>query len=156
MVAEYQYYHGAVLHELVLQVPGGVSIVSRDLYGRPDAYLVQNRVGLLIKHSSKRLTPWTFTFRPEHLLEVHSLCGQAQDVFVCFVCGDDGIACVPVQSLIAVLDSNASEQAWIRVERRPGEMYRVTGAGGDVRYKLARGVDAIVAILKQAEPSGPS
>jgi hypothetical protein len=149
MVAEYQYYHGAVLHELVLQIGGAVTIESRDIHGRPDAYLVQGRIGLLIKHSAKRLTPWTFTFRPEHLLEVQSLCSQSASVFTCLVCADDGIACVPIQSLIAVLDSSGSEQAWIRVERRPGAMYRVSGAKGETRYKLARGVDAIVDALKQ-------
>lgn len=148
MPAEYQFYHGAVLHELLLQLGAPLRVELKDIHGRPDAYLIQDSVGVLIKHSAKRLTPWTFTFTTDHLQEVEALCAHAQKVFVSLVCGDDGITTVPIHDLIEVLDSKASDQAWIRVERRPGEMYRVSGAKGEVRYKLARGVDALVAALK--------
>tara|TARA_R110002110_G_scaffold51005_5_gene150277 strand:+ start:2369 stop:2812 length:444 start_codon:yes stop_codon:yes gene_type:complete len=143
MIAEYIFYHGALLHELTLNHGGAVTIEPRDNHGRPNTFILNSKVGVYIKHSTKRLSPWTYTFTKEHLSEVQALCEYVSTVYTCFICGDDGIGCVPIEGIISILGPAESDQAWIRFERRSNKMYRVSGANGELPNKLARGVDAI-------------
>jgi hypothetical protein len=143
MIAEYIFYHGALLHELTLNRREAITIEPRDNHGRPNTFILNNKVGIYIKHSAKRLSPWVFTFTKEHLNEIRILCENVSTVYTCFVCGDDGFACAPIEGIIDLLGPAESDQAWLRFERRANEMYRVSGANGELSNKLTRGVDAL-------------
>ena len=80
MIAEYIFYHGALLHELTLNHGGAVTIEPRDNHGRPNTFILNSKVGVYIKHSTKRLSPWTYTFTKEHLSEVQALCEYVSSV----------------------------------------------------------------------------
>ena len=47
-------------------------------------------------------------------------------VFLVFVNGDDGIACLNFQQFKKVLDEHHDEQEWVRVSRKPKQNYRIT------------------------------
>jgi hypothetical protein len=103
MTPEYQFYHGAILHEIVLASGMGLSIRVFDFHGRPDAYIINGELGLLIKHSTARITPWSFTFQKEHVAELFALRKVTRVCFVGFVCGEDGFVCVRDSALVSVL-----------------------------------------------------
>lgn len=144
MTPEYQFYHGALLHELIVTAGCEVRISLRDFHGRPDAYVINGEVGILIKHSTARLTPWLFTFAKEHVGELRVLGAETRVCFVVFVCGEDGFVCVRDSDLIKILTPTNTDVVSVRVDRRPRKMYRVSSSGNSLDGKVAKGVQDIV------------
>jgi hypothetical protein len=149
MTPEYQFYHGALLHEIVLSAGCEIRIMLRDFHGRPDAFVINGKIGLLIKHSSARLTPWLFTFAKENVAELLSLRAETKVCFIGLVCDEDGFVCVRDSQLIGILMPGPSELVSVRVDRRPRRMYRVSSSGNSIDGKLAKGVHDIVAEIRR-------
>lgn len=149
MTPDYQFYHGAVLHEIIITAGREIRIMLRDFHGRPDAYVIEGRVGLLIKHSSARLTPWSFTFAKEHIEELHALRGETKVCFIALVCHEDGFVCIRDSALLGILSPTDTDVVSVRVDRRPRKMYRVSSSGNSLDGKLAKGVQEIVEEIAQ-------
>lgn len=149
MTPEYQFYHGAVLHEIIITAGQPVRISLDDNYGRPDAYVINDQIGLLIKHSTSRLTPWLFTFAKEHIAELQLLRSKTKVCFVALVCDEDGFVCVRDSDLVRILTPTESDLASVRVDRPPRKMYRVSSSGNELDGKLAGGVERIVEEIRQ-------
>jgi len=147
MIPEYQFCHGALLHELVVEAGYELRIALRDFHGRPDAFLIDGEVGVLIKHSSARLTPWLFTFAREHIAELQNLRTHAKVCFICLVCGEDGFVCVRDSDFVEILSPTGTDVVSVRVDRRPRKMYGVSSSGNALNRKVAKGVQEIVAEL---------
>jgi hypothetical protein len=152
MIREYQFYHGALLHEIVVEAGCEIRIVLRDFHGRPDAYLINGKVGVLIKHSKARLTPWVFTFSEDHLLELQKLREVAKVCFVVLVCDEDGFVAVRDADLIGILAADRSTSVSVRVDRAPRKMYRISSSGNALDRKVAKGVHEIIAALNDPKP----
>ena len=136
MIKEFELYHGAVLTKIAQSDAHTVI----NPYPTPSrcTYLINNKIGLYIKHSSKRLTPWGFSFLRQHQDEIQHMAKSLDQVFVALVCGKDGIACLSHEELKHVLDDVHDECEWIRVSRRPREKYAIKGSDGKLRFKIAR------------------
>ncbi len=146
---EYQFFHGALLHEIIVNAGGEVRIALDDNYGRPDAYILNGEIGLLIKHSAARITPWIFTFAKEHVAELRQLRAKTKVCFVALVCDEDGFVCVKDSDLVGILTPTESDLASVRVDRPPRKMYRVSSSGKELDGKLAGGVDQIIEEIKR-------
>jgi hypothetical protein len=161
MTPEYQFYHGAFLHEIITNAGRELRITLRDFFGRPDAFVIDGKIGVLIKHSSARITPWLFTFAKEHVAELCLLRAETKVCFVALVCGEDGFVCIRDSDLVDILAPTENDVASVRVERRPRKMYGVSSSGRSLDSKLARGVQEIVAEITQrgtavAAPTHPT
>jgi hypothetical protein len=154
MTPEYQFYHGALLHELIINCPGAILIELADVSGRRNCYLIQGQVGLLIKHSSARLSPWTFSFSKDNFSELHDLRTRTRVCFVGLTCGDDGFVCVRDRDFVQIATPTEGEMVSIRVERRPRKMYRVSSSGNALDRKIGRGVSDIVQELGLSQVKG--
>jgi hypothetical protein len=149
MTPDYQFYHGALLHEIITCAGSKTCVELRNFHGRGDAFVFNGAVGLLIKHSASRLTPWTFTFSKDHVGEIRSLRAETRLCFIGFICGDDGFACVRDVELVTILSPTEKDVASVRIERRPRKMYRVSSGGNELSGKLTRGVADICAEITQ-------
>ena len=99
---------------------------------------VEFSTGLFIKTSTKRASPWSYNFVREHQDEIQQLYERHGQVFLVFVNGDDGIACLNFQQFKKVLDEHHDEQEWVRVSRKPKQNYRITGNDGQLGNPLPR------------------
>lgn len=149
MTPDYQFYHGALLHEIIVGAGCEIRIALNDFHGRPDAYVINGEVGLLIKHSAARLTPWVFTFAKEHVVELESLRKVTKVCFIGLVCGEDGFVCIRDTKLISVLTPTECEAASVRIDRRARKMYGLSSSGNELDGKIARGVQEILEEIKQ-------
>jgi hypothetical protein len=149
MTPEYQFYHGALLQEIIARAGGPIQIALFDFYGRPDAYIIDGAIGIVLKHSGARLTPWLFTFTKENITELHALRSNSKVCFICLICGEDGFVCIRDADLIQILSPTDSDVVSIRVDRRPRKMYRVSSSGHSLDGKLAKGIAEIVAEIIQ-------
>jgi hypothetical protein len=148
MTAEYKFYHGAVLAELVNLKNGALAIDELNEDGRLSSYILDGKVGLQIKHCANRLHPWQFTFTKANLVQLLTLQQSYQNVFVVLVCHDDGMVTLNLEEITEVLAAGESEQAWIRVDRKKNEWYSIHGGAAELPGKRPQGLQKIVQALE--------
>ena len=129
MTRDFQFYHGVVLSQLVHGIPGGTSIRVFDESSN-SSYIIGSEIGIYVKYSSNRLTPWRFTFSPEHRQEIEALRASNQTSFVVLVCNDDGVACLTFQEWYVLCQHPGNSTGWVSVDRHKGQKYAVKGSNG--------------------------
>ena len=130
-------YHGAFFSLLLdkLEAP----VVFRKIRGKGSGfYLVDEAIAVCLKWSSKRTGPWTFNFATTHQRTLKDLRRTYDEVFVCFVCGRDGIAGLSMDDLRQVLVTGSEDQQWISVRRRLRSMYEIAGPDGKFGNRVGR------------------
>lgn len=137
MIKEYEFYHGVVFTRIM-------HVARRPLSLRPyespsnASYVLNNEVGIYVKHSTKRLSPWRFTFLIEHQEEIDNLRAEFQKVFLLLVCYDDGVVCISYDELKQILDDHHDPVEWISVSRQKRKMYTVNGSNGRLKCKIGK------------------
>jgi hypothetical protein len=104
--------------------------------GSNSAYILDDSIGIYIKYSSKRMTPWRFTFSPQHSAEIEKLRASTPEIFGVLVCNDEGVVCLSHAELKTVLDDRDENHQWISATRHKREMYSVEGSDGRLRLKV--------------------
>lgn len=137
MTKEFELYHGAVFTRIV---HGAGRMVSLEPFpSRSNAsYVLNGVVGLYIKHSTKRVSPWSYTFLRAHQDEIAKMHVAFGEVFTALVCRDDGIALLNFEELKQILDSNHDESEWVRVVRSRRRQYEVSGSNGELQFKVSQ------------------
>jgi len=136
-VREYERFHGLVLVRVVRDASPSIRIGSFKSEDK-SAYVLDNRLGLYIKYSSKRLSPWQFSFHKPHLEVIESLNKALGQVCVSLVCGNDGVTVLTYLEMQAVLDKQGGEGGWVSVRRKRSGMYDVHGSDGKLKFKIAQ------------------
>ena len=137
MISDTARYHGSFFTLLIdrLETPVSVSKVPKAGGGH---YLINGRVPVGLKMSSKRKGPWVFNFLRSHQ-ETHERIFNEYGTFLLgLICGRDGIAGLSMEELRTVLDNEFEEQKSISVRRRLKTMYQVTGRDGVLRGRVSR------------------
>jgi hypothetical protein len=118
-----------------------------DSRGRLNSYILDNRVGMHIKHSSSRMPPWQFGFTNDGLREIENLKAEAGEVWLAFVCGEDGVVYLS-EADFRRLNSTNDTAAYVRIDRDKRAMYRVNGSSGRLGKAVRRGSALLVEALK--------
>lgn len=142
MIAEFERFHGAALRTIIASAPHPITIEAWDRTGRIDSYWVNSGTAIHLKHSSKRLPPWQFTFTIGELSELSQLGAAAKRLWLLLVCGSDGLVCLSDIEFRALVGSDTTP--FIRIDRDPRSMYRIYGNNGKLRGAKANGVDEMI------------
>ena len=132
MIKEFETYHGVVFARLFNALSTPICAASYPSSSNA-SYFLRNgdRVaGVYIKHSSKRLSPWRFTFLQEHQDEIYKMKAEFGEVFIVLVCGKNGIVVLNYAELKFILDHNYDPAEWVSVARGKRQMYTVKGKDG--------------------------
>lgn len=129
----YTFFYGSALVRLIHDSRTyGVKLCRGN-----NCYLINEKSYIYMKHSSKRISPWVFTFMPEHMVEIASLCNQNKNSFVVLICNDDGVCCLSYDELAQVVFfGNIGQSKFVRVSRSPREKYAVSGSDGKLKHKI--------------------
>jgi hypothetical protein len=144
VIAELDRYHGVVLRQILVAHGQRVRIGVADLSGRVDVFCLEG-AAFQVKHSSKRLSPWQFTYMPDNLAELDKLRRAFDPVWIFLVCGQDGVVGLSLEELTSIVQVGEGGVAWIRVSRSRNSMYRVGGTLGELPRAKPRGVHAFLA-----------
>lgn len=153
MISEVERYQGIVLRQLLVACGRAVRLGVVAGAGRVDAYSFQN-AAFQVKHSSKRLSPWQFTYLPENLAELDRLCGQFSPVWVMLVCGLDGVVGLSYDELLSVIGDRRPGGVAVRVSRSRRALYRVRGPLGFLARAKAKGVESFLGATIQGWQEG--
>lgn len=138
MIRDFEFYHGLVFARILHGTQQ--SLCLRPYHSISNAsYVVNDTIGIYIKHSSKRLTPWRFTFAKHHQKEIDHLQDVFKSVFLILVCSDDGVACLSYNELNLILSCQNDTIEWISVSRHKREMYSIKGSNGSLDFKIGKG-----------------
>lgn len=149
MTPEYHLYHGAVLLELVSRAADGVSVrlLPSPSPGRAACYVVDECVGIHVKHSAARLRPWQFSFTRDCVSEIHDVSRRLASMFVALVCRTDGVACLSLNELQVLGFAPGADRFGLRLDRRRGHHYSITGPAGNLPTKKSSGLEPVLAAL---------
>jgi hypothetical protein len=120
-----------------------LKIETFDDMGRVNTYRIDDATGIHIKHSSKRLPPWQFTYPDENLDEIERLAARCTNVWLIHVCGQDGAVALPLKEFWSVNPRGGDTTSFVRVDRDRNTMYRVNGTGGKLSRPKRRGLHYI-------------
>jgi len=139
MIRDQELLHGAAVIRLL---DAGVPV---SIQHAPDihasAYLAEagdRRVALLLKLSTRKRSPWQFTFTEGEAAALAALAGTypEHERLLVLVCHTDGVCCLPHDRLGAIMnDPKAPAGQAVSVARGEGRSYRVTGPA---RRKMTR------------------
>src|SRR3989338_7199707 len=137
MIKEFEFYNGAVLTKLLHESGHGVII---EPFSSPSnaSYVLNKNIGLFIKHSTKRMSPWRFSFAKEHQDEILEIKNKIGDVFLLLVCGEDGILALSFEELKEILNDVHNPVEWISVSRSKNTEYTVKGSDGPLGHKISK------------------
>lgn len=130
---DYTFFHGHALVRLI-QNPEtyGIEIIHGN-----NCYLINKKSGIYLKHSTKRISPWQFTFLPDHLNEIVALSRNIKNLFLVLICNDNGICCLDFEETAQlIMLGNMDQTKSIRVSRAAREKYAVSGTDGKLKYKI--------------------
>lgn len=137
MIKEFEFYHGVVFSKIIHESNLPISI---SLYPTPSnsSYTLNGAIGIYVKYSTKRLSPWRFSFKKEHQEEVLEMKKLLNEVFLVFVCGDDGVASLNSYETRMVLNEIHKDMEWVSLARNPRQEYLVKGSDGKLDYKISQ------------------
>lgn len=148
MFNEYEFYQGVVLRNLIINTDLSVIIRPFIREGRISAFVINSRIGVFMKHSAKRMSPWRFTFSLEQVSDFLDLEGKYFDSFVVFICGDDGLVTLDAASLHQIVTFEDVEKAWIAIERKKRSQYSVWGNRAELQNKISNGTTLIHEVMR--------
>lgn len=147
MIAELDRYHGVALRLIIASSERPITIGKCDTYGRLNSYSLNDKIAIYLKHSTKRLTPWAFSFTIDHLKELVELRTRFASVWIILVCGLDGVVGITLAEFASITASRPGGIASLRVDRTPRTMYRVFGNESPLQFAKSNGVSALLSEL---------
>lgn len=127
-IKKQEFYEGAAFH--LLASTGHIS----GIISAPPFFILNGRLLVLLKYSTKGRSPWGFTFTPleQQRLEKKS---NKYKIKIGLVCGSDGIVALGYEDLLQVaLPREGSIH--VACYRNHGEHYEVSGPDGALKRKV--------------------
>lgn len=132
MIKDFEFYHGTAITKLIRGHKGSLKFRQYAVESNA-SYVLNDQIGLYIKYSRKRLSPWQFTFTEEHHREIDHMYSRLDVLFLLFVCGEDGVAILDHKQFRSVVSSSGE---WLRIARSKGKDYAISGSEGKLKNKI--------------------
>jgi hypothetical protein len=137
MISNNSRYYGTVFASMVDSYNGSLGI-RKLLDNKLGFYILNDKLPILLKYSTKRTNPWSFSFDMEGLLQVESLFNKYEQCLIIFVCGIDGIISLNYSEFtqIIIMETNSSKRIGISIKLK--KMYSVLGSDGILKRKVSQ------------------
>jgi hypothetical protein len=137
MISEFEFFHGAVLTRMLHATQQMMMIAPYSEFDNA-SYVVNERKGVYIKYSTKRLSPWRFSFQMRHYEMILEMKRDLGEVFVVLVCNDDGAVVLTFEEFRQVVTGESDTGQWISAARNRREMYLIKGSEGKLEFKIGK------------------
>lgn len=137
MINEFKSYHGSAFADLIDD-----SLVPIKIF-RPDQdknafYILDDDIALYVKHSTKRLTPWRFTFHTDNMKDLQVILNSYDLCFVVLICGRDSIAVLEKDEIHKLLPTDNPSLSWISVQTSHNTSLTLEGSEGKLKRKIKK------------------
>jgi|SRR3989344_2906742 len=128
MIDKLQFYHGAAIISLLENE--NLSAKKRGSLG----YVVNDRVFVFLKYTTKARSPWRFSFDQEDVDRCLKMALEYKVVILGLVCGGDGICALSLEETQYLLNT---KPGWISVKRKHNKSYGVAGSVSELKRKVS-------------------
>ena len=143
MISDLERYQGVALRQILISAGRVVNIGTANETGRVDCFSIE-KTAFQIKYSTKRLSPWQFSFTVDQMREIVALLKKFNSAWMLLVCGVDGIVSLSAREFLSISESRPGGVCSVRVSRSKNSMYRVSGNARELPFAKSRGVDELV------------
>jgi hypothetical protein len=126
-IQEQDIYHGTALMQIVEHRSFKALNRASKEYGH---YLINTDRQVFAKYTTKKGSPWQFTFQAKDVTTISHAVASGDKVFVCLVCGHVTICALNQAEIEQVIDLNSHTQQSVRVEVPKSGSCRVHGSNG--------------------------
>jgi hypothetical protein len=137
MISEFEFFHGAVLARMLHTTQQTIVVAPYSEFDNA-SYIINESTGVYIKYSTKRLSPWRFSFQKRHHEKILEMKRDLGEVFVVLVCNDDGAVVLTFEEFQEVVKSDSTTGQWISAARNRGQMYLIKGSDGQLSFKVGK------------------
>ena len=95
-------------------------------------------VGLYIKHSQKRISPWRYTFTRDNQKEINDLEKDCDKTFILLITNQEGVALLNQDLYKQLLDESIDDSEWISISRKHNENFRIWSKDRPKKDTLAK------------------
>lgn len=148
MIGEFEKYHGVAIREIIVGARAPIRLEASDDGGRVNTYILNEVLGIHLKHSSKRLPPWQFTYPDENVADIERLANRCRDVWLIHVCGSDGLLALSLNEFWTINPQITETTRFVRVDCDRNTMYRVNGTGNKLTRPKRRGLHCIFEVMQ--------
>lgn len=127
-IAKEAFYEGAALHLVVRTCD-----VTSLRYAAP-FYILNERLLVLLKYSTKGRSPWGFTFLPDEQALLRKGSGP-NPLVIGLICGADGVVALTYEGYTTIAELRSSA-IHVSCYRRHREHYEVNGPSGKLDRKV--------------------
>jgi hypothetical protein len=131
MIDKLHYYHGAAIVSL-LEENEDISVKKKGVLG----YVINNRVFVFLKYTTKARSPWRFSFDQEDIDRCLKMASEHTEIVLGLICGGDGICALKWEEVESLLDT---KPGWISAKRKHNESYGVAGSISKLKGKIPVG-----------------
>jgi hypothetical protein len=124
MSHEFEFYHGVALCKIIHASTNAT--IRLYCENGNSSYIINDDIGIFVKYSTKRMSPWQFTFTKDHCNELFGMVKRLRVAFLVLVCRDNGIACLNFSEIKTLLNDSLCQTQSILVTRKPREKFRVS------------------------------
>jgi hypothetical protein len=128
-IKKQEFYEGAALY--LLARTGSITSIRYDA----PFFLLNNRLLVYMKYSTRGRSPWGFTFMPDEQVLLRASAHKF-NIAIGLVCGADGVATFSYDAYLSVATLRESA-VHIACYRQHGEHYEVNGPDGKLDDKVA-------------------
>jgi hypothetical protein len=137
MISEFEFFHGVTFAHILHAAQREVRIKSFNALDNA-AYVLDGTKGIYIKYSTKRLSPWRFSFQQRHVEQILSMKEALGSAFLVLVCNDDGIVVLSFDEITEILGGTGDAVEWVSATRSRRKMYSIKGSRGELSLKVGR------------------
>jgi hypothetical protein len=137
MISNNSKYYGAVFVSMIDSWSGSLSI-KRIADDKSGFYIINDKLPIALKYSTKRTNPWSFSFDLEVLAQIENLFNKYEQCLIILVCGTDGIIALDYSEFTEIINIGFSGSKRIGVSRKLKEMYSVLGSDGVLKRKVSQ------------------
>lgn len=128
-IGKQEFYEGAALHKLARH--GGI----RSLRYETPLFVMNNRLLVNLKYSTKGRSPWGFTFMPREVRLMRKKASRTK-LIIGLICGSDGVVAFSYKDFLSMATPGNSA-IHIACYRPHGKHYEVSGPDGVLACKVS-------------------
>ena len=105
----FEFFHGAALIKII---HSGCFKIVENFSKSNAAYLIDEKIGLYIKYSQKRMSPWVFTFDKEHVKEIKDMNDLLSNIFNSAGNGNSALLPLTATLCFLILPAISGSDSW--------------------------------------------
>ena len=129
MTYEFERYYGTVFTSLFEEVS---DVRIKKISENDSAYILNDNLGLYIKHATARLSPWNYSFRTNDFAIIDQMGIDVKEIAFGLVCGFHGVCLISSDDLRVAGGNFTGESLRITVRTMRGGSWKVSGTSGEL------------------------